>query len=328
MARINLKDIASRASVSITTVSRVINDPEQVNPATREKVYEVMRELGYRPGFPGQKRDKPRILALVTPMLDSEFISDFTIALELELHPCQIHPLLVNTGGESSLSVALSRDSSWVDLADMAVLVTMEIDSRAHEYLNERDLPFAAVHSRCSRSFSVMNNNYLGGYDAAGYLWDRGYRRFGVVRWSDAKRSFQEDRLTGFYTRLEELGFPRGSVPEEESALSIAGGAACTRRILRDRECDVLFYSCDIMAIGGIEYCHKQRIVIPDELAIMGFDDIRMAASLNLTTMKQFISAKARAVADYLVNRSRENPPAEFPEEITFTPVVVERQTT
>ncbi|MDC7239842.1 MAG: LacI family DNA-binding transcriptional regulator [Spirochaetales bacterium] len=328
MARINLKDIARLAGVSISTVSRVVNGPEQVNPATRERVYEAMRELGYQPGFPSIRREKPRILALVTPMLDSEFITDLTIALEKELHPHMIYPLLVNTEEENSLSVALSRDSSWVDLADMAVLVTMEIDDRAHEYLNERGLPFAAVHSRCARSFSVMNNNYLGGYDAASYLWSKGYRKIGVVRWSEVNRSFQEDRLTGFYTRLEELGVSRDSVPEEESALSIAGGAACTRRILRDHDCDALFYSCDTMAIGGIEYCHKQRIAIPDDLALMGFDDIRMAASLNLTTMKQFISAKARSVADYLIGRSRENPPAEFPEEITITPVVVERQTT
>ncbi|MBF9014169.1 MULTISPECIES: LacI family DNA-binding transcriptional regulator [unclassified Oceanispirochaeta] len=328
MGKINLKDIARLSEVSITTVSRVLNDPEHVNAATRERVYRVMRELDYQPGFPSLKKDKPRILAIVVPVLNSDFTTDFIIALEKELHPYNIYPLLVHTQDEADLSAFLSHDNSWVTLADMAVIITMDIDERAQSYLKERGLPFGAVHSRCSHTFSVMNNNYLGGYDAAGHLWNKGYRKIGVVRWSGETVSFQDDRLTGFYRKLDELGIPRQDIPEEESSLTIAGGAGATRRILKDHDCEALFYTSDTMAIGGIEYCHKNKIAIPDDLALMGFDDIRMAASLNLTTMKQFIPAKARAIADYLVNRSRMNPPPEYPEEMTITPVLVERQTT
>ncbi|MDC7233566.1 MAG: LacI family DNA-binding transcriptional regulator [Spirochaetales bacterium] len=329
MGRINLKDIARLAEVSITTVSRVINEPEQVNAVTRDRVYRVMRELDYQPGFPAViRKDKPRILAMVTPVMDSEFISDLIVCLEKELHLHNIYLLLVHTDGADSLSLFLSRSNSWVGMADMAVIVTMEIDERAHAYLSERGLPFAAVHSRCRHTFSVMNNNYLGGYDAAAYLWSRGYRKPAVVRWNEGTVSFQDDRLAGFYRKMEELGVPREAIPEEESKLSIAGGEGATRRLLKDHPCDVLFYTSDTMAIGGIEYCHKQNIKIPEDLAVMGFDDIRMAGSLNLTTMKQFIPAKARAVADYLINRSGGHPPSEFPEEITITPVLVERQTT
>lgn len=328
MGKINLKDIARLSEVSITTVSRVLNDPEHVNTATRERVYRVMRELDYQVGFPSLLKEKPRILALVTPILESEFITDFIISLEKELHPNNIYPLLVHTEDEFDLSSFLIKDNSWVSLADMAVIVTMDIDDRAHSYLKERGLPFGAVHSRCSHTFSVMNNNYLGGYDAAGYLWNKGYRKIGVIRWIGESVSFQDDRLTGFKRKLEELGIHRENIPEEESSLTIAGGAGATRRILNEHDCEALFYTSDTMAIGGIEYCHKMKIAIPDELALMGFDDIRMAASLNLTTMKQFIPAKARAIADYLVNRSRMNPPPEYPEEMTITPVLVERQTT
>lgn len=328
MGKINLKDIARLSEVSITTVSRVLNDPEQVGSATRERVYRVMRELDYHPGFPSLKREKPRIAAIVTPILENDFTTDFIIALEKELHSNAIYPLLVHTRGECDLSVFLSQDNSWVSLADMAVIITMDIDDRAHCYLKERGLPFGAVHSRCTHTFSVLNNNYLGGYDAASYLWNKGYRKIGVIRWSEKHTSFQNDRLTGFYRRLEELGLENREVAEEESSLSIAGGAGATRRILKDRDCEALFYTSDTMAIGGIEYCHKMKINVPGDLALMGFDDIRMAASLNLTTMKQFIPAKARAIADYLVNRSRMNPPPEYLEEITITPVLVERKTT
>lgn len=328
MGKINLKDIAKLSDVSITTISRVLNDPEHVNTATRERVYRVMRELDYQPGFPSIIKKKPRILAIVTPILHSDFITDFVISLEKELHPSNIYPLLVHTEDTYDLSTFLSHDNSWVTLADMAVIITMEINERAQCYLKDRGLSFAAVHSRCAHTFSVMNNNYLGGYDAAGYLWNKGYRKIGIIRWSERNVSFQDDRLTGFYRKLEEIGIARDSVPEEESNLTIAGGAGATRRILKDHDCDALFYTSDTMAIGGIEYCHKMKITIPDDLALMGFDDIRMAASLNLTTMKQFIPAKARAIADYLINRSSMNPPPEYPEEMTISPVLVERQTT
>jgi DNA-binding LacI/PurR family transcriptional regulator len=86
------------------------------------------------------------------------------------------------------------------------------------------------------------------------------------------------------------------------------------------------------MAMGGLELCRERGIAVPGDLALMGFDDIRMAAPLNLPTMKQFIPAKARAVTDHLIRCRDDLFPGshaeEYPGELTMTPVLVERLTT
>ncbi len=331
MARIGLKDIARRAEVSISTVSRVINDPDQVNEETRNRVYAVMRELDYRTGFQARQREEASVLAVISHMTDSEFFMDFFIALEKELQPHGIYPMMVNSRGENSLSVFLSRDSSWAQIASMAVIIHMDVDERARDFLDSRRMPVVMVHSRNPWFFSVLNNNYLGGYDAAAYLYEKGYRRPAVVKWSDESGSFQSDRLTGFFKAMEERGIPLSGIPVEDSRMSIEGGAACTSRILSRYNPDVLFFTSDTMAMGGLEICRERGISVPGDLALMGFDDIRMAAPMNLTTMKQFIPAKARAVTDHLIRCRNDLFPGshaeEYPGELTMTPVLVERLT-
>ena len=323
-----MKEIARLSGVSISTVSRVVNEPEQVNAETREAVYKVMRELDYKPGFKSSAPGEKGVLGIVTPYLQTEFAMDLIISLEEELTAHSIYPLLVHTRDEISLSTFLSRDSRWTDLVDMAVLVNMEVDERAHAFLKDKNIHCATVHSRCPHYYSVLNNNYLGGFDAAEYLWNRGYRQPAVVRWGDECAGSQGDRVTGFLKSFEEKGISPDLIPCESSVMRTAGGAACTERLLNSNKPDVLFFTSDTMAIGGIEYCRERGIRIPRDIAIMGFDDIRMASSMNLTTMKQFIPAKARSVVDHLISIRSSVLPPEYPEEVTMTPVLVERQTT
>ena len=332
MAKIGLKDIACRAEVSISTVSRVINDPDQVNAETRERVYAVMRELDYKTGFQAGHQEENSVLAVISPKPNSEFFMDLFTALEKEMQPHGVYPMMVNSRRENSLSVFLSRDSSWARIASMAVIIHMDVDERARDFLESRHMPVAMVHTRNPWFFSVLNNNYLGGYDAASYLWDKGYRRPAVVKWSETPDLFQSDRLTGFYKAFEEHGISSEKIPEEDSIMSIEGGAACTKRILSRFQPDVIFFTSDTMAMGGLEVCRERHISVPGELAVMGFDDIRMAAPMNLTTMKQFIPAKARAVTDHLIRCRNDLFPGshaeEYPGELTMTPVLVERLTT
>jgi len=328
MGKVRFKEIARLAGVSISTVSRVVNEPDHVHPATRDSVYNVMRELDYQPGYKTDLHPDKGVLGVVTPYLHTEFAMDFIISLEEELKPHSLYPLLINTGENTSLSSFLSLDSRWTDLIEMAVLVNMDVDKRASSFLDEKHIRCATVHSRCSYYFSVLNNNYLGGFDAAEYLWSKGYHRPGIVRWGGESVGPQADRVTGFLKSFEDKGVSTDQIPCETSNMSLSGGAACTQRILDRGPRDVLFFTSDTMAIGGIEYCRENGFRIPQDVAIMGFDDIRMASSMNLTTMKQFIPAKAKSVVDHLIRLRDSVIPPEYPGEVTMTPVLVERQTT
>lgn len=330
MGKISLKDIAGESGVSISTVSRVINDPEQVQLQTRNAVYQAMRSLGYKPSLKTDLTKKGSgAIALITSCKDSEFFMDFTMALQDELSSYKLYPLLIDTRGESSLSNFIAGNSDWVNLVDAVIVFYCEIDETARDFFNTRNLPVVTVHNRCPYFYSVMNNDYLGGYDSAAYLWGKGYRKFGMVYWNTLKDEKSRDRKIGFCKFLEEKGIP---LNEEEQLvlgeMTIEGGALATEQLLSHYKADVIFYACDTMAIGGMEYCREKHIRIPEDLALMGFDDIRMAEAMNLTTMKQFIPAKARSVSHHITDALKGAVPSEIPEEVTITPVVVERKTT
>ena len=330
MGKINLKDIAEECGVSISTVSRVINDPDQVQITTRDTVYKAMRDLGYKPSLKsGKGKQGQGAIALITSCTGSEFFTDFMIALKDEFALDNRYILLIDTKGELSLSAFTGRNSSWVDLVDSVIVFYCQIDELARDFLKEHNLPTAVVHSRCPYFYSIMNNDYLGGYDAAAYLWNKGCRRFSLIDWNRIEGDKSRDRKTGFFQFLREKGVdPDTDVLYQTARMTMDGGYSATEKILEKGQPDAVFYTCDTMAMGGIEYCREKGIRIPGDLSIMGFDDIRMAEAMNLTTMKQFISAKARSVSRHILDRLNGAVPPEFPEEVTITPVVVERKTT
>jgi LacI family transcriptional regulator len=343
MAKVRLQDVADRSGVSIATISRIINSPDQVHPDTRAKVYQVMEELGYKKDL----REKPRsrgkgAIAVITPHSDSEFFTEFVAALFDYFTEDRIYPLIVHTRGERTLSVYLEQDTSWVNLVDGVVAFFCDIDDQARAFLTNHRLPTVVVHARTSYFYSVMNNDYLGGFDAAAHLWSRGYRYFRVVSWGTDDSKIR-DRVTGFTTFLKDQNYDMDSSRIITTQMSIKGGYQATAKLLegglwgsgtplgsssdpKPKPC--IFYTSDTMAIGGLKYCWEQGIKIPQEIGIMGYDDIRIAQAMNLTTMKQFIPAKAKAVWEYFYRNLGVVPLERVPEEITFTPVAIPRGTT
>ena len=254
MGKINLKDIADRSGVSISTVSRVINDPDQVQFQTRESVYRSMRELGYKPSLKkNEKKNGKGAIALITSHSDSEFFMDFIIALQQELSSRDLYPLLIDTGEEENLSLFLNRNSNWVDLVDAAIVLFCTIDEIARDFFKENNIPVAAVHTRCPYFYTVMNNDYMGGYDAASYLWSKGHRKFGMVYWKDDQYDKKSlDRKLGFLRFLEEKEIPFNPIEQlEYSDISLEGGYRATESLLNRYKPDAVFYACDTMAIGG-----------------------------------------------------------------------------
>ncbi|AHC15702.1 LacI family DNA-binding transcriptional regulator [Salinispira pacifica] len=342
MAKVKLQDVARSAGVSISTVSRVINNPDMVHRQTRESVEAAIRELGFLPKAGASKlhpgsgetgsgsvehgcNGTSPVVALVSPVNDSDFYFDLQISLQENLLAINHYPLLIHTDGELSLLHFLEKDSAWLDAVDAVVVLSCEIEDRAMEILKKRGVPVACVHRRNRSVFSVLNNDYLGGYDAAQYLWSRGHRRFGLVSWDAFGSDRKGDRVTGFTNYLMENGV---EIPESQriaSDLSIAGGRKAMAELSRGELPDAVFFTSDTMAIGGLQFCRDEGITVPDTLAIMGFDDIRMASVMGLTTMKQFIAAKTRLVVDELDACLKTGSGELDQREVTITPELVRR---
>jgi len=334
MAKIPLKEIAHRANVSISTVSRVVSNPDMVQLDTRQKVFLAMEQLGYRLPVKGRPRGRGKgAIAVIIPAIDSEFFHEFLTELQKELTPLGMYTLLIDTQNQYDLSEFLEQDSGWTALVDGIICFYCTVDQRAHRFLMEKGLPVAIVHNRCPYYFSVMNNDYLGGFDAGAHLWERGYRKLGIVAFDSTEADKERDRINGFNAFLQSRKRIDDTLMYDECPIwieevSMEGGYRATALALAADQFQALFYLSDTMAIGGMEYCREHGISIPGQLAILGYDDLHLAKAMNLTTMKQFIPDQAKAVVDYLI-KSIENPiPDSQPGELTFTPVVVPRSTT
>ncbi len=335
MAKIPLKEIAKKAQVSISTTSRVLSNPHIVHLDTRLRVFKAMEELGYQVPVKGKPRGRGKgAVALVTPVIHSEFFLEFLTELQDGLTPLGLYPLVVDTRNQYDLGSFLEQDAGWTALVDGVICFFSTIDLRTHQYFLEKGLPLALIHSRCPYYFSVMNNDYLGGYDGAAFLWKRGYRNIGLVSFDPAKSDKFRDRVNGvkaFFQNQQTASMEQEPFSDTDiwiESMSMEGGFKAIERALEKKAYDALFFLTDTMAVGGMEYCRNRGISIPKELAILGYDDLHIAKALNISTMNQFIPDQARAVTNYLKTYFENPIPRNQAGEITLTPVVIPRSTT
>lgn len=328
MERVTLEDVARAADVSPATVSRVVNDPSRVRTETREVVYRAMRQLGYTPPA-ARPADDSRInsIALFTPdpLLDS--VIELVRAIEYELRETDVDLLLVSMHGERDVARFVSKHATLRKKMDAAIVFSAHIDQHAAAYFRSIDVPVVLMQARSTLVRSVSNNNFLGGHDATRYLIRCGYREIAFVGWQPSDDHI-ENRLAGYRSALEKAGLLCRPEHVVFGSLSPDGGLSATRELLQRQRPDAIFYAADIMAIGGMQEIHRLGLSIPQQIGVMGFDDLRIAGILGLTTMKQFFSTKARMVVQYLLDRVHGVIREDHIEELQVTPRVVARETT
>jgi LacI family transcriptional regulator len=184
------------------------------------------------------------------------------------------------------------------------------------------------IQARCHRERSICNNNYLGALDAVNFLIGRGYQNIAFIGW-DVHDDHLLDRYHGYKNALEQAGLYRGD--EKMTAfgsLSKAGGYEATATLLNTVNPDAIFYAADSMAYGGYQYFREHSIRIPDDIGVIGFDDLDMSAVIGLTTMKQFIQVKAEMAVSYLSGRLSGEISEPLEEEVSITPRLVVRNST
>lgn len=327
-AKVTMEEIAREAGVSASTVSRVMNNPDRVKRETRDRVYETMRKLHYLPH--GARRDPgslANIIAVFAPNLLLDSVTELVRAIEQELSKTNFDLLLVNMRGERDFGRFITAHSHLRKKIDGAVVFSADLSKQAAEFMRAADIPLVLMQERSTFVRSVSNNNFLGGMDATEYLLNCGYRRIAFVGWEPGD-GHVIDRLSGYRAALQRAGLPFRDEDIAYGTLDSGGGLEATRILLANSKPDAIFYATDVMAVGGIRWLRTAGIRVPEEIGIMGFDDLTVAEALDLTTMRQFFDSKARMVVQYLVPRVTGEIPEERIEELQVTPRVVERGTT
>ena len=282
-----MADIARAAGVSAPTVSKVLNGRADVAPATRERVEELLRRYGYR----RRGVQAAPLLDLVFHELESAWAMEVIRGAEQVAHEEGLSLVLSQSAGR------LIPGQSWLDgvLARRptgVLLVLSKLDPVQREQLATRDIPFAVIDPAGDLEADVPAvgaTNWQGGLAATRHLLELGHRRIGVVAGPD-RMLCSRARVDGYRAGLETAGLPFDPSLVRAGDFHHEAGYACGLELLRlaDRPTAV-FAGNDLQALGLYEAARELGLRIPDDLSVVGFDDLPAARWVGppLTTVRQ-----------------------------------------
>jgi LacI family transcriptional regulator len=325
--RASVSDVARRAQVSVGTVSNVLNRPDRVSPATRERVLAAIDDLSFVPNGSARQLRAGTITTVGAIVLDiaNPFFTDVARGIEDRLARDD-YTLMVASSEEDP-----ERESRYLRLFEehgvRGVMVVPATDRVDHLLaLRERGVGVVLLDRPAPTPdlSSVAVDDVRGGELAAQHLLDQGHTRVAFLNGPHSIRQCA-DRLRGVEHALAAAGLDPAEHLTEITlpSLNADGGEAATRALLaRDDRPTALFCVNDLAALGALRTLRREGVDVPGEVAVVGYDDVAFAAELAtpLTSVRQPTHLLGERAADLLL-RGREAPA----EQVVFQPELVVR---
>lgn len=321
-----LKDVAEYAGVSQSTVSRVINNPELVKSATREQVHAAMARLGYTPSV-GDTRQRKHIIGLAIPDISLDINGEFIRELGKRLDDTPYNLLLFNMRRHRKISSYFIKNVAFHKKIDALIITSATLDKESLDFFQAVKLPVVILQSRSQGELAIGTNNYLGAQDAVNFLISRGLRKIGFVG-LDQDDERMNERFNGYKSALEKAKIDHDRSWVALGHLSVEGGYQSTQTLYGRKKPEAIFYASDSLAFGGYQYFREHGVRVPDDISIIGFDDLPMASVIGLTTMQQFLATKAEMAVSYLLDKLAGKNPSVPEKEYSITPRLVIRSST
>ncbi|MBE3008112.1 LacI family DNA-binding transcriptional regulator [Microbispora sp. NEAU-D428] len=325
-----IRELARLCGVSPATVSRVFNNPEVVNAKTREQVLRTARQVGYLPNESARTlaTKKSFMVGLVwdtdhrRPGWRHPFFQEILIGLKTALSGRGYHLLMLATSGDTS---GERTEDAYVRAVrrhnlDGVVMIDSGTWDPSLRRLAESGVPCVSLDRPVEGPHAtyVTSDNAGGARLAVRHLHERGRRAIATITGPAHTRPGAE-RLRGYQDELSRLGLPRRPEFVVEGDFYLSGGHAAMRRLLEaDERPDAVFVAGDEMAVGALRAIGEAGLKVPEDIALVGFDDIEVAALVppGLTTVAQdkagFGTAAAEAVVS-MINGADAPPPRILP---------------
>jgi LacI family transcriptional regulator len=330
--RITMAHVAREAGVSLMTVSRVINNKEGVSQVTRERVQAVVERLDYHPSniARGLVTKRTGTLGLVVPDIANPFFAEVARGAEYVAYNAGYNVFLCNTGEDiqRELDVLRSLEEKRVD--GVVVCSSRLDDGELEEAVASH--PAAVLVNRRLESDDVgivVIDDVAGGQMATQHLLKAGHRSIGFLAGPPTSRSGHW-RAVGYRAALAAAGAEYNSEWTRYCFPMVNGGREMARHLLSTHpELTALFCYNDLVAVGALQACADLDRTVPDDMAIVGFDDIPLAALVipSLTTCRvlryELGSEAMRLLLDKIDDQSDEGS-----DEIVLQPELVVREST
>lgn len=330
MAHSTVYDVADKAGVSIATVSRVVNSPDKVNPETRTKVLNVIDALGYVPKAEAAARARKsagRIGVLAPFFTYPSFVQRLRgVATALTNLPFELTVYTVDsTARRDSYVTSLSLTRRLDGLILMALPFSQEIVER----LVNNSMETVSIEVTHSSFSSIEIDDQQGGRLAAEYFIKKGHTRLGFIGDSNLPEyafPTSDRRLAGYRAAIYAAGLELEHSHIALAAQSIENARQCMNRLLDlPQPPTAVFCASDTQAMGALKAARARGMRVPQDIAIMGFDDLDIADYIGLTTIRQHLEESGRMAVELLLSRleNRTRPI----KNVRLTLEVVERET-
>ena len=302
-----IRDVAATAGVSPATVSRVLNGKQDVGAELRSRVLAVVSELGYRPNGPARslRTRAAMVLGLVISDITNSFFTAVVRGVEDRAQQAGYSVVLANADED------LAKEAGYLDIAaaeHMAGVLLSPASSRSTriDVLREQGIPAVAIDRRLNAAVdSVTVNNHRAAREATEHLIGQGCRRVGFVA-GPVQTTTGASRLAGYRAALRAAGHEPDPALIAYADFRTEGGYAATRRLLSGRKRpDGLFISNNLMTIGGLQAIAEAGLAVPEDIAVVGFDDASWATALRppLTVVTQPTYEIGSTAVDLLLRR-------------------------
>ncbi len=328
---ITIIDVAREAGVSYSTVSRVVNNKSYVKPETRERVTQAMHRLGYQANLQARSLagGHSHVIGLLVHNMSTQYMGEIFRGIDDVLATHNYEVMLYTTHRRRT------KESAYVNmmargLADGLLIVLPRQPEAYIESLRARDFPYVLIDQVGidENDVSVTATNFQGGYDATTHLIELGHRRIGkITGWMDMVSA--RDRLEGYKAALSDHGIPVDPeliVIGDFEKISGYQGAATLLDLAAPPT--AVFASNDVMAQGALELFRERSLQVPQDISLVGFDDIPIAAILNppLTTLRQPMVEMGRLATQMLLDWISD--PEQKPASVILPTELIHREST
>lgn len=309
---VTIYDVAKIAGVGLGTVSRVLNNSDHISPETRKKVLDAIEKLNYKPhAFArGLAKQKTNILSIIVPFFTGYFYIELLKGIQKSVTKFEYDLVLYNVEKNNRLNSVLDKVLNS-KLVDGVILISMSLSDKYAIEFNKQNLPIVLVDSYHPGVDSFFIENKKGAYIATKHLIDLGHKRVGMID-AQLKSTPAKIRLEGYKAALKDRGITFDSKylvisdsDEKSDGFSREAGYSAMKRLLmlgEDRPTAV-FISSDIQAVGAMKAIREEKLTIPDDIAIIGFDDIEFSEAIGLSTMRQPMFEMGEMAVDILLKR-------------------------
>ncbi len=304
--RLTIQDIARLAGVSKATVSRVLNHKPDVDPVTRQRVIQIMEEQAFVPsitasGLAGGRR---RMIGVLVPALTWNFIPEVVQGVAEVVERGAYELLLYSVGHEENRKAVLDRILDTRLTAGVIAVAPGSMIERLAQWYDE-SFPVILIDDQHQPSEipCVRVDNRLGALSAVRHLLRLGHRRIAHIQGPPHYQCSQE-RFAGYRQALEEAGLAVNPDWVVQGDFQVASGRACTGQLLAQTERpSAIFAANDHMAWGVLEYAEEHRLRVPEDIAVVGFDDTPPSRHKHppLTTVRQPFQEMGQRAAELLL---------------------------